>query len=122
MRIPQHVTMITVGAPSLGWTEREGSDDGFTAYDAGTVRIGLYPLDQLGAEAAPGAAPPSGWSGCTFTVNVESEDAVDEAFRSALEAGAQLIADPVRREWGGYSGYVADPEGNRWEIAWAPQM
>ena len=40
--------------------------------------------------------------------------------RSASEAGARSIAGPVEREWGGYSGYLADPEGNRWEITWAP--
>ena len=34
-------------------------------------------------------------------------------------AGAVSVAEPADREWGGRSGYVADPEGNRWEIAWA---
>jgi hypothetical protein len=38
----------------------------------------------------------------------------------AMEAGATPIAEPRAREWGGRSGYVADPEGTRWEIAWAP--
>ena len=51
--------------------------------------------------------------------NVENADAVDEAFIVAQAAGAHSIASPVRREWGGYSAYVVDPEGNRWEIAWA---
>jgi uncharacterized glyoxalase superfamily protein PhnB len=30
--------------------------------------------------------------------------------------------EPVDRDWGGRSGYFADPEGNRWEVAWAPGM
>ncbi len=34
-------------------------------------------------------------------------------------AGAASIDEPVTREWGGRSAYVADPERNRWEIAWA---
>lgn len=37
-----------------------------------------------------------------------------------MAAGARVVGAPVDREWGGYSGYVADPEGNRWEIAWLP--
>jgi len=37
-----------------------------------------------------------------------------------VAAGARVVGAPVDREWGGYSGYVADPEGNRWEIAWLP--
>ena len=27
---------------------------------------------------------------------------------------------PEEREWGGYTGYFADPDGVRWEIAWNP--
>ena len=60
-----------------------------------------------------------GWNGVTLGINVENADAVDEAFTVAQAAGAHSIASPVRREWGGYSAYVVDPEGNRWEIAWA---
>ena len=33
-----------------------------------------------------------------------------------------MIMEPVDRDWGGRSGYFADPEGNRWEVAWAPGM
>jgi uncharacterized glyoxalase superfamily protein PhnB len=39
---------------------------------------------------------------------------------SASDAGARVIADPVTREWGGYSGYFADPDGFRWEVAYNP--
>ena len=28
--------------------------------------------------------------------------------------------DGRRRDWGGYSGYFADPDGFRWEVAWNP--
>jgi len=128
--VPQQITCVTLGARSmttlrafysgLGWTEREGSDDAFTAYDAGTVRLALFPLEQLGLEAAPGEPIPAGWNGVTLAINVHTADSVDEVFRRAVDAGAKVIAEPVRRDWGGYSGYLSDPEGNRWEIAWAP--
>jgi uncharacterized protein len=42
------------------------------------------------------------------------------AFDAAVAAGARSVAPPQDREWGGRSGYVSDPEDNRWEIAWAP--
>jgi hypothetical protein len=107
---------------ALGWTERPGSDDGFATYDAGTTVLALYPLQRLTDEAAPGHAQPDrGWSGVTLGINVDSASVVDEAFRSALAAGATAVAEPVNRDWGGYSCDVADPEGNRWEITWAPQ-
>jgi uncharacterized glyoxalase superfamily protein PhnB len=41
-------------------------------------------------------------------------------FDAAIRAGARAVAEPRDREWGGRSGYIADPEQNRWEIAWAP--
>ena len=105
----------------LGWQERPGSSDDFATYEAGGVLVALYPAEQLGEEAAPGEPMPEGnWNGMTLGVNVETPEAVDEMFHSALAAGALAVADPVTREWGGYSGYIADPEGHRWEIAWAP--
>lgn len=131
MTIPQNISYITLGARDmaalrsfyarLGWKERPGSSDEFATYEVGGLLLALYPLDQLGQEAAPGEARPgSGWNGVTLGMNVETKEAVDETFRTARAAGARAIADPVEREWGGYSGYLADPEGNRWEITWAP--
>ena len=37
----------------------------------------------------------------------------------AGRAGAQVWG-PVEREWGGFTGYFADPDGFRWEVAWNP--
>ena len=41
-----------------------------------------------------------------------------------LALAQRLGADPVEaarpRDWGGYSGYFADPDGYRWEIAVNP--
>jgi uncharacterized glyoxalase superfamily protein PhnB len=51
---------------------------------------------------------------------VDGPEQVDESFAAAVRAGAAVVAEPVERPWGGRSAYVADPEGNRWEIAWAP--
>ena len=53
-------------------------------------------------------------------MNVATPDAVDDLLAEALAAGAVLVAPPTDREWGGRSAYVADPEGHRWELAWAP--
>lgn len=32
-------------------------------------------------------------------------------------AGAALVAPAPRREWGGYSGCAAEPDGYHWEVA-----
>lgn len=131
MNFPQHLSYVTLGARSmsalrafysgLGWAERPGSDDGFATYEMGAGLLALYPIALLSAEAAPGeAVPDSMWNGVTLGINVAERADVDDAFETALAVGATSVARPVQREWGGYSGYLADPEGNRWEITWAP--
>lgn len=126
------ISFVTLGTRDLpamrsfyrarGWTERDDGDDEFAQFDAGGVRLALYPLHLLRDEAAPGdALPPVGTrSGVTLAVNVADPAAVDAELAAAVAAGARVIASPVDREWGGRSGYVADPEGHRWEIAWLP--
>lgn len=126
--IPQHLSILTLGAfdlPALrafygawGWAELEQSSEQWCAFDVGGCLLSIYPLELLGDEAAPGepvlAAP---WRGFTMAINVESEGKVQEVFDIAVASGAIEIQEPTRRDWGGLSAYVADPEGNRWEIA-----
>jgi len=62
----------------------------------------------------PGVAP------ITIAHNVADEAEVDAVLATARAAGADPVSDAVRREWGGYTGYFADPDGYRWEVAYAP--
>lgn len=131
LAIPQRLSFVTLGTrdmkrartfyASWGWQERDGGDDEFAQFDMGSVRLALYPLELLRAEAAPGCGlPDHSWNGVTLAINVDSRQAVDRAYAAAVRSGAASVAQPVDREWGGYSGYVADPEGQRWELAWLP--
>lgn len=56
----------------------------------------------------------------TLAHNVGTRDEVDAVLATALRAGADPVQPAVDREWGGYSGYFADPDGFRWEIAFNP--
>lgn len=129
MSMPSRLSVVTLGAhnlprlrhfyTALGWEEVKGSDDSWTAYLVGGVLLALYPIDELAKEAEATDAAPTRWSGITLACNVDSAGDVDTAFEAAISAGATVIAEPTQRAWGGRSGYIADPEGNRWEIAWA---
>ena len=134
MPLPQRLDFVTLGARSVsglrafyrswGWVENPGGSDEFASYTAGSVRIALYPLDRLRDEAAPGSEvlSPDAWNGVTLAMNFSTRSEVDSAVRDAVGAGAVAVERPVNREWGGYSGYVTDPEGHRWELAWAPDF
>jgi predicted lactoylglutathione lyase len=132
MALPQRINSVTLGARSVrslrdfyrawGWSENDESNDEYTSFTAGDLRLALYPLDLLRHEAAPGSRPPEPgtWNGVTLAINFASSTEVDQAVEDARAAGASLVGAPADRDWGGYSGYVADPEGNRWELVWAP--
>ncbi|MEU5785410.1 VOC family protein [Micromonospora lupini] len=128
--VPPRLSVVTLGARDmgllrsfyrgLGWPELPTSDDGWSAFLLGGVLLALFPLPELAAEAASDVPEPAGgWSGVTLACNVDSRAEVDTAFAAAVAAGATVVAEPTDRPWGGRSGYLADPEGNRWEIAWA---
>ena len=129
--MPQRINSVTLGArsvPSLrafyrawGWSENDGSNDEYTSFTAGTTRLALYPIALLGQEAAPGSPEPDRgtWNGVTLAINFASSADVDQAVEVARIAGAEVVAPPSDRAWGGRSGYIADPEGNRWELVWA---
>jgi len=128
--IPARLSIVTLGARDmavlrpfyrgLGWPELPDGDDTWTGFLLGGVLLALFPVDDLTAEAAPGDATPTGWSGVTLACAVDARDAVDRTFTAAVEAGATPIAAATDRPWGGRSAFVADPEGNRWEITWGP--
>jgi len=58
--------------------------------------------------------------GVTLSHNVNSRGAVDETVNAAISAGAVLLKQPQRADFGGYHGHVRDPNGVVWEIAHNP--
>lgn len=81
--------------------------------------IALYGWDDLAADAAVEPAG-SGFRGITLASNQPSEAQVDATMSRWAAAGAARVKAAARAEWGGYSGYVADPDGHLWEIAYNP--
>lgn len=131
--VPARLTVVTLGVremprmrafySGLGWPLQPGASDQFCAFLVGGVLLALYGIDDLALEAAPGEPlTKHGWGGHTLALNVDTGDEVDEVVRAMVAAGARKVGQVVDRPWGGRSGYVADPEGNRWEVAWAPGL
>ena len=81
--------------------------------------LGLFPREASAADAGI-SAEGSGFSGVTLSHNAPSKEDVDRVFAEAVAAGAKAVKRPQDVDWGGYSGYFADPEGNLWEVAYNP--
>jgi catechol 2,3-dioxygenase-like lactoylglutathione lyase family enzyme len=103
----------------LGWpVHREVAGEVlFIQVNHGLV-LSLWDVRQMQAEA--GTSPPAGIPCITLSHNVAGPGDVDRVMEEAAEAGADIIAEPVTQPWGGYTGYFADPDGFRWEVAYNP--
>lgn len=101
----------------LGWQPIFESDDVIMLPVAEHLILSLWSVDGFTAEI--GAAPASGIAPITLAHNLETEAEVDAVLAEAQGLGA-IVSPATRREWGGYSGYFADPDGFRWEIAVNP--
>ena len=52
--------------------------------------------------------------------NVASAAAVEQVMQALEAAGGQVLRPADAPPHGGFRGYVADPDGHAWEIAWNP--
>lgn len=103
----------------LGWTPY------FDGVDVLMLKLGPHLMlslwDETGFEAEVGPIRRGeGLVPVTLAHNVRTPEEVDAVLATARAVGADPVEDGRRRDWGGYSGYFADPDGYRWEIAWAP--
>jgi predicted lactoylglutathione lyase len=129
MSVPAHLSLVTLGVrdvaastsfyESLGWQRLGGSDDEISFFQVGSVVLGLYGRDELALDATL-PAEGSGFRGVSLAINLATPELVDAAFESWAEVGGAVVKPPHSVFWGGYSGYVADPDGHLWEIAFNP--
>ena len=129
MGVPAHLSLVTLGVAdlarsiafyeSLGWQRSGGSEGEVAFFSLGGTMLGLYGVDAL-ADDAHQAHGVAGFRGVTLAINVLSFEAVHRMFAEFVAAGATPVKPPVAVEWGGYSGYVADPDGHLWELACNP--
>ena len=127
----QHINYITLGVADLaesrrfyrevfGWQETVGSNENIAFFQAGNaLLLALFGKTAL-AHDAQIPEQSSGFPRFTLAHNVGSEAEVDALFAGFAAKNANIIKAPQKAFWGGYSGYLADPDGFLWEIAFNP--
>lgn len=92
-----------------------------TFFELGRTWLALYPRHLLAADAGV-ANDGSGFGGMALAHNVRSPEEVDALLAHAERGGGRITRPGHRADWGGYTGYFADPDGFLWEVAWNPQF
>ena len=127
-----HLTLITLGVRDLasmerfysevfGWKRVDFESDSTVFYTLNGMLLSLYKREMLAEETGVSFGEDAHHP-FTLGHNLPSIEAVDALFVELADRGATILKEPRKVFWGGYSGYVIDPEGNLWEIAHNPYM
>ena len=138
-----HITVITLGVDDLErsvafyrdglglatkgiiGTEFENGAVAFFNLQGG-LKLALWPRRSLAADTGLPllSASAQASSALEFSLghNVDSRDEVDAVMQQATSAGARIVKPAQDTFYGGYAGYLQDPDGHLWEIVFNPGL
>lgn len=128
----QRLTIVGLGVDDLvvstkfyeehfGWKKLNSSNENITFFQLNGILLSLYPREKL-AEDATVDHHGSGFKGFSLAFNTRTKEEVDEIISKLEAKGVKIVKYPEKVFWGGYSSYIADPDGNLWEIAFNPYL
>jgi catechol 2,3-dioxygenase-like lactoylglutathione lyase family enzyme len=128
----QRLSFVTIGAKDLAklkefytekfkWVPINKTDKGIAFFKMNGFILTLYPAENIATDAGV-ANDGVGFKRISLSINYQSVKEVDDAFDSLRSRGVNILKPPQKASWGGYGGYVADIEGNLWEIAYNPYL
>lgn len=123
----QQISLVTLGvedvdrshgfyADGFGW-KPVFSAPGIVFFQMNGLVLGLWGKADLEDDMRREAG---GAGAVALAHNVTGREEVDHCIARLLEAGGTLLRPADEPPHGGYRGYVADPDGHAWEIAWNP--
>ena len=124
----QSVSVITLPVSDMTRSQRF-YEEGFgwvPCFDGGEIRfyqmnglvLALWRAEALAQDAElPKLSTPGGMA---LAHNVHERAEVDEVVARLQRAGGEITRSPDEPPHGGYRGYVRDPDGHLWEIAYNP--
>jgi len=131
-KMEQRLTFISLGVKDLnnsidfyenkfGWKRSELSNKELILYQLNGIYLALYSRNELAKDASVDSVG-SGFKGFSISYNARSEKEVDDLIKGLRDKGVKIVKEPQKVFWGGYSSYIADPDGNLWEIAYNPYL
>jgi uncharacterized protein len=124
------VTAIMLGVDDLSRSKKFYADGlgcsidkdypSFVSFDLGAGSSSLALYERVAAAADAGVSPEgSGFKGVSFHFIVSSATEVDQILSDAVSAGGEVVRPAAASQWGGYFGYLSDPDGYLWKVATA---
>ena len=131
-KMEQRLTFMTLGVKDLntsidfyenkfGWKRSELSNKELIIYQLNGIHLALYSRNELAKDATVDSVG-NGFKGFTISYNARSEKEVDDLIKGLRDKGVKIVKEPQKVFWGGYSSYIADPDGNLWGIAYNPYL
>ena len=132
MAVPARMGIVTLGVAdlarsiafyeALGWQRCGSSIDGeISWFGTADGYVGLFPYQELAADARIESPSRGTFGGITLAINVENEQDVGAALDAAAAAGATILKPATILPFA-VSGYFADPDGYPWEVAYNPSF
>lgn len=124
----QQISVITLGVQDLvrsrrfyrqgfGWTPVFENDE-IVFYQMNGLMLGTWLKSGLEADSnRSGLTSPGAFA---LAHNVPAKSDVQPLIDRLAAAGGAVLRHADAPEHGGFRGYVADPDGHAWEIAWNP--
>ena len=132
MGVPAGMSIVTFGVSdlersrrfyeALGWERTSSGDATIWWFRTADSYLRLFGYESLADDANLPITSPPPFGGVTLAICVDSEEAVIAAIEQAQKAGARVLKPPQKAEWGGFSGYFADPDHYPWEVAFNPHF
>lgn len=116
LRTPDVDTAIAFYADGMGWEPLLTVPGEVAFIQVGPGQV-LSLFDAKSFDRDVGAATQAT---CILAQNVADEEAVRTTVAELVAAGALVVKEPRRADFGGYHAYVMDPSGVLWEIAHNP--
>ena len=123
----QQISIITLGVADLARSKRfyvEGfgwkpvfENEEIVFYQMNGLMLGTWLASAFDADLRRTASTPGAFS---VAHNVTSKDAVQPLLDKRASAGGSVLRPADAPPQGGFRGYVSDPDGHAWEIAWNP--
>ena len=128
MDMQQQIAVVTLGVTDLerskrfyqdgfGWRPAFETDE-IAFYQMNGLVLATWLKAALEQDAGTGRLPVPG--AMALAHNVGEEAAVREVMAALAAAGGAVLREADAPPHGGLRGYVADPDGHIWEIAWNP--